>query len=97
MRVTDCNRLALGAVLRAPLRTAMMLLATSIGVGAVLLLTSLGESARDYVSGEFQALGTRLVIVFPGKSETSGNMPGTLAGQVERDVPLAPVLARRLP
>ena len=51
MRLADCNRLALGAVLRAPLRTAMMLLATAIGVGSVLLLTSLGESARNYVSG----------------------------------------------
>jgi putative ABC transport system permease protein len=88
MRVLDCNRLALGAVLRSPMRTAMMLLATSIGVGSVLLLTSLGESARNYVTGEFQSLGTRLVIVFPGKSETSGNMPGAMAGQVERDLTL---------
>lgn len=88
MRIIDCNRIALGAVLRAPLRTAMMLLATSIGVGSVLLLTSLGESARDYVSGEFQSLGTRLLIVFPGKTETSGSMPGALTGSVERDLTL---------
>jgi len=88
MRLADCNRLALGAVLRAPLRTAMMLLATAIGVGSVLLLTSLGESARNYVSGEFEALGTRLLIVLPGKTETSGNMPGAMAGQVERDLTL---------
>jgi putative ABC transport system permease protein len=70
------------------MRTAMMLLATSIGVGSVLLLTSLGESARDYVSGQFQSLGTRLVIVFPGKTETSGNMPGAMTGSVERDLTL---------
>jgi putative ABC transport system permease protein len=88
MRMMDCNRIALGAVLRAPLRTAMMLLATAIGVGAVLLLTSVGESARTYVSGQFQALGTRLVIVFPGKSETSGNMPGAMPGDVERELTL---------
>lgn len=88
MRIADCNRIALGAVMRSPMRTAMMLLATSIGVGSVLLLTSLGESARNYVSGEFQALGTRLLIVFPGKTETSGSMPGALTGQVERDLTL---------
>jgi putative ABC transport system permease protein len=88
MRIIDCNRIALGAVLRAPLRTAMMLLATAIGVGAVLLLTSVGESARTYVSGQFQALGTRLVIVFPGKSETSGSMPGAMPGDVERELTL---------
>jgi len=66
----------------------MMLLATSIGVGSVLVLTSLGESARDYVSDQFESLGTRLIIVFPGKSETTGSMPGAMAGQVERDLTL---------
>ena len=51
MRLIDCNRIAFGAVTRYPLRTSMMLLATSIGVGAVLLLTALGESARGYAEG----------------------------------------------
>jgi putative ABC transport system permease protein len=88
MRTVDCNRIALGAILRYPLRTAMMLLATSIGVGSVLILTSMGETARDYITGEFQSLGTRLLIVFPGKTETSGNMPGALTGSVERDLTL---------
>ncbi len=88
MRFDDCNRIALGAVLRYPLRTAMMLLATAIGVGSVLVLTSLGETARDYVTSEFQALGTRLLVVFPGKTETSGQMPGALSGSVERDLTL---------
>lgn len=88
MRVVDCNRIALGAVLRYPMRTAMMLLATSIGVGSVLLLTSMGESAREYITGEFQALGTRILVVFPGKTETSGQMPGALTGTVERDMTL---------
>lgn len=88
MRFADTNRIAIGAIVRYPLRTAMMLLATSIGVGSVLLLTSLGETARDYVTGEFQALGTRLLVVFPGKTETSGQMPGSLTGTVERDITL---------
>jgi len=88
MRTVDCTRIALGAVLRYPLRTAMMLLATSIGVGSVLILTSMGETARDYITGEFQSLGTRLLVVFPGKTETSGNMPGALTGSVERELTL---------
>jgi len=66
----------------------MMLLATSIGVGAVLLLTALGESARGYVSAQFQSLGTNLVIIFPGKSETSGVAPGVMAGTTERELTL---------
>ena len=86
MRFTDCNRIAFGAVTRYPLRTSMMLLATSIGVGAVLLLTALGESARGYVSAQFQSLGTNLIIVFPGESETSGVTPGVMTGTTEREL-----------
>ena len=88
MRFADCNRIAFGAVVRYPLRTGMMLLATSIGVGAVLLLTAVGESARGYVSQAFQGLGTNLVIVIPGKAETTGTTPGVLAGVVARDLTL---------
>lgn len=88
MRFLDCNQIALGAILRYPLRTGMMLLATAMGVGAVVVLTSLGESARDYVSGQFQSLGTRLVIVLPGKTETAGSMPGVMTGSIERDLTL---------
>jgi putative ABC transport system permease protein len=88
MRFLDCNQIALGAILRYPLRTAMMLLATAMGVGAVVVLTSLGESARDYVSRQFQSLGTHLVIVLPGKTETAGAMPGAMTGSVERDLTL---------
>ncbi len=88
MRFADCNRIAFGAVVRYPLRTGMMLLATSIGVGAVLLLTALGESARGYVSEAFQELGTNLVIVIPGKTETTGTGVGVLAGVTARDLTL---------
>jgi putative ABC transport system permease protein len=88
MRFIDCNQIALGAILRYPLRTGMMLLATAMGVGAVVLLTSLGESARNYVSDEFQSLGTHLLIVLPGKTETVGGMPGAMTGSVERDLTL---------
>ena len=88
MRFADCNRIAFGAVVRYPLRTGMMLLATSIGVGAGLMLTALGESARGYVSGAFQELGTNMVIVIPGKTETAGTTPGVLSGATARDLTL---------
>jgi putative ABC transport system permease protein len=95
MRFADCNRLAFGAIVRYPLRTGMMLLATAIGVGAVLLLTSLGESARGFVSQEFQQLGTNLVIVLPGKVETTGVGPGVVSGVTERDLTLDDARALR--
>lgn len=74
---------------RAPLRTVMMLLATAIGVAAVVLLTSLGEGGRRYVSSQFASLGTNLLIVVPGRSETSGGGPGALMmGETPRDLTL---------
>jgi len=51
-----------------------------IGVAAIVVLTALGEGARRYVINEFATLGTNLVIVIPGKSETKGNTPSVLIG-----------------
>lgn len=70
-------------------RTVLMLIAMSIGVASVLMLTSLGEGARQYVRGEFASLGTNLVIVMPGRSETSGSGLGTMVGVTPRDLTLA--------
>jgi putative ABC transport system permease protein len=88
MTFADCNRVAFDALARYPLRTLMMLLATAIGVGAVLVLTSLGEAARRFVVEEFQSLGTDLLVVLPGKIETSGMGPGLMAGETPRDLTL---------
>ena len=74
------------------LRTALMLLAMAIGVAAVILLTSLGEGARRYVTGEFASLGTHLLIVFPGRNETTGGAPPML-NETPRDLTLADAIA----
>jgi putative ABC transport system permease protein len=88
MRATDLLHLASESLFRARLRSAMMLVAMAIGVAAVVVLTSLGEGARRYVTGEFQALGTDLLIVLPGRSETTGVQPGLFAGETPRDLTL---------
>lgn len=58
------------------LRTSLSLLGMVIGVSAVMVLTALGEGARGYVTGQFADIGANLVIVVPGKSETTGMLPG---------------------
>ncbi|MDJ0926786.1 MAG: ABC transporter permease [Gammaproteobacteria bacterium] len=95
MRFMDCNRMAGGTLSRAPGRTFMMLLATAISVAAVLVLTSLGEAARRYVTDEFRSLGTNLLIVMPGRSETSGMGPGSFISETNRDLTLDDVRAVR--
>ena len=74
-------------------RTFLMLLAMSIGVGSVIILTALGEGARNYVTAEFSALGTNLVIVIPGRSETSGGDPSMMMGVTERDLTIDDAVA----
>lgn len=98
MRTSDLIRLSFDSAARSRMRSVMLLLAMTIGVAAVIALTSLGEGARRYVAGEFQSLGTRLIIVIPGRSETGGVAPGVLAGETPRDLTLGDALAvQRLP
>lgn len=79
-----------------PTRTILMLSAMAIGVASVIMLTALGEGARRYVSNEFSSLGTNLVIVFPGYSETSGLNSIAMVGSTPRDLTLddAQILTR---
>jgi putative ABC transport system permease protein len=98
VRFADLMHLATESLVRARLRSVMMLLAMAIGVAAVVVLTALGEGARRYVTGEFQALGTDLLIVLPGRSETTGVQPGLFSGETPRDLTLDDARAlQRLP
>jgi putative ABC transport system permease protein len=57
------------------LRSVLSMIGVAIGVTSVVLLTALGEGARVYVTGELATLGSNLVIVLPGRTETTGAMP----------------------
>src|SRR4029434_422112 len=75
MRLTDLLRYAVGAVRGHRLRTFLSILGVTIGVASVILLTSLGQGARLYITGEFASLGSNLLIIIPGKTETVGFAP----------------------
>ena len=62
MRAPDLLRFATRSLAGARTRTLLMLLAMSIGVASVVVLTALGEGARRYVVGEFAQLGTHLLL-----------------------------------
>jgi len=68
------------------LRTALSLLGVAIGVAAVVTLTALGEGARRYVLAQFASVGSNMIVVLPGKTETTGAMPGI--GGVPNDITL---------
>jgi len=66
---------AVGALRGHRLRTVLSVAGVAVGIAAVITLTALGEGARQYVVQEFSSLGTNLLIVIPGKVETTGMLP----------------------
>ena len=95
MTLIDQLRFNTQVLARQRWRTALLLLTISLGVASVVVLTSVGEGARRYIAGEFSALGQQILIVLPGKTETSGAAP-PLYGTSPRDLTLedANALAR---
>ena len=93
MNLMDVLRFSTRTLIGFRTRTILMIVAMSIGVGAVVVLTSLGEGARRYVVNEFASLGTNLIIVIPGRTETGGNLPGLMVGRSPRDLTLEDALA----
>lgn len=88
MNLVDTLQFASGSLRGSRTRTLLMILAMSIGVASVVVLTGLGEGARRYVINQFSSLGTNLVIVLPGRTETSGIGVGMLSGQTPRELSL---------
>lgn len=75
MRHPDVIRFAAVALLRQRSRALVLILAVSLSVTSVLLLTALGEGARRYVADQFSSLGKDLLVMFPGRKETTGGLP----------------------
>ena len=95
MRLADTLRFARDAATGYPMRTALLVLAMSIGVAAVVILTALGDGARRYVVGQFSSIGTNLVIVLPGRSGTGGFNPANAITSTPRDLTVDDAAALR--
>lgn len=89
----DVLSLAGSALAGHRLRTTLCLLGVAVGMAAVVTLTALGEGARQYVIQEFTSIGSNLLSILPGKTETTGAMPGL--GGVPNDLTLQDLLALR--
>lgn len=96
MRASDLFRFASRSLGGHRLRTALSLVGMAIGVAAVVALTALGEGARRYVVEQFASIGTNLLIVVPGKTETTG-IPGIAAGANDITLQDSEALARQIP
>lgn len=87
MRPGDVLQFAWRSLATQRVRSLLTLLAMGLGAASVVLLIALGEGARAYVRGQFAQLGSHLLIVLPGRNETTGGPP-PLFGETARDLTL---------
>jgi putative ABC transport system permease protein len=98
MTLLDTFHLSIKTISSYRLRSALIILAMALGVAAVVVLTALGDGARNYIVNQFSSIGTNLLVVLPGRAETSGAFPGAVLGQTPRDLTLKDAeLLGRLP
>jgi putative ABC transport system permease protein len=96
MTAADLFAFCLQALSGHRLRTALSLLGMAIGVAAVITLTALGEGARRYVIDQFANIGSNLLIVIPGRTETTG-IPGMAAAANDLTLEDALAIQRHIP
>jgi putative ABC transport system permease protein len=84
---SDLLHFAVDALAQHRRRTLLSLLGVVIGVVAVVSLTALGEGAQRFVTDQFSSLGSNVLLVTPGRNETTGSMP--VMGGVPNDLTLA--------
>lgn len=96
MTVLDLLRFAGGAVWAHRLRSILSLIGIAIGVGAVILLTAIGEGTRHFVLAQFTQFGTNILAVNPGKTKTLG-IPGVLGGTTHKLTLADAEALRRIP
>ncbi len=62
-------RIALRALAKNKMRAGLTVLGVVIGIAAVTAMVSVGMSASELVQGEFQNLGTNVIVVIPGNEQ----------------------------
>ncbi len=78
MLTRDLVRLSVSSIVAQRLRSLLTVLGISVGIGAVVLLTSIGEGIHKFVLSEFTQFGTTLIAVNPGKATTLGTPLGIM-------------------
>lgn len=65
-------RIALRALSKNKMRAGLTVLGVVIGIAAVTTMVSVGQSAGELVQRQFEALGTNVLLVFPGSRRREG-------------------------
>ncbi len=72
MKILNILQSAFRALQRNKMRSFLTMLGIIIGVAAVIAMLAIGQGAEYSVKQQIQALGTNVLIVFPGSQQTGG-------------------------
>ncbi|MGW8193814.1 MAG: ABC transporter permease [Desulforhopalus sp.] len=81
MRVLDQLKFITTSIRAKRLQSLLTGLGIAVGIGSVILLTSMGEGLQRFVISEFTQFGTNLIAVNPGKVTTMGTPLGILGSE----------------
>jgi len=84
MNILECILMALGSLSENKVRSFLTTLGVIIGVMSVILLVSLGEAAQAYIENQFNGMGSNVIIISPGKQETTNSMVVVNAGSFRK-------------
>jgi len=84
----DTFIVAIKAILVNKVRSLLTMLGVIIGVGSVVLLTSIGTGLQAYVEEQFAALGTNTLYIVPGTPFSEGGGFGGQASVIEGTKPV---------
>ena len=76
MNFVQTFRVAVRALFRNKLRSFLTALGIIIGVAAVIAMVAIGQGAKSQVEATYEAMGTNLLIVMPGSSNSGGARGG---------------------
>jgi putative ABC transport system permease protein len=82
MHLKNLLKVALKSILKSRMRSLLTALGIIIGVAAVVVMVAIGDGAQIQVEQQISALGSNLIVVFPGSSTTGGVSMG--AGSINR-------------
>ena len=100
MKFWESLRLALKALAANKMRAALTMLGIIIGVGAVITLMSAGEGVQEYITKQFQSIGSNLFFIIPGSFDQELRRPAYLTtkdAEALRNVTEAPHVLRVAP
>ncbi|MEL7256271.1 MAG: ABC transporter permease [Pseudomonadota bacterium] len=71
-------RLAIEAIQRNFLRSALTILGIVIGVGSVIAMVTIGQGSTQQVTADVQKLGSNMLMIMPGQDAMEGGPSGTV-------------------